>query len=112
MLHFYLSFVMLSHFLVSQPERCQAVVLRDNFVIIIRLTTFEIYALPTRTRSASVIRRDITINPVAQYKWQWRIDTVCVAERPSFSVSQHHTSYNRPINVLIRFGSIFPWPSE
>ena len=104
----------IAHNFISQPERCQAVVLRDGYVIMIRLTTCEIYALPTHPSSESVICGAMTILPVAQYRWPWRIDTVCVAERPSFSAPLHHISPSphSPISILVRFGSIFPWPGE
>jgi hypothetical protein len=112
-LHFYLlslTYVLILQ--IRQPEKCQAVVLQDKFVIIIRLTTFEIYALPSHPRSESATGKGITIYPAAQHKWQWRTDTVCVAEPPPVLISQYQNSRRRPVNVLIRFGSMFPWPSE
>jgi hypothetical protein len=98
----------------SQPEKCQAVVLRDNFIIVVRSTTFEMYALPSRPAKKPVTGSEIVVHlPVAQYKWQWRTDTVCVAEHPTISMPQYHGSRNgRPVNLLVRFSSMFPWPSE
>lgn len=74
-----------------------------------RLTSFEVYALPENLPSVN----SVVVHPVAQHRWQWRTDTVCAVERTSSLMPQLRAATARnPISLLIRFGSMFPWPSE
>ena len=83
-----------------------------------RLTSFEVYALPENLPSIN----SVVVHPVAQHRWQWRTDTVCAVERTSSLMPQlraatlmpqlRAATARNPISLLIRFGSMFPWPSE
>lgn len=58
------------------------------------------------------------LEPVAAYKWRWRIDTLdLIARRPhpfAAQLSSDRMGDGRdappPICLLLRFGSMFPWP--
>lgn len=45
------------------------------------------------------------LDPIAQYKWRWRIDTIVVQPRRSSS-----TNNLPPIDLAIRFDTWYPWP--
>lgn len=93
-----------------QAERPQDVVLREEYVIIMRVSSIEIHAIPPVTLDPSAGATITITHPVVQHKWQWRTDTVCMSEQ--MSSVQSGTSHFGPINILVRFGSVFPWPSK
>ena len=56
-----------------------------------------------------------TLQPIAQYKWRWRIDSISVAPRrstshPSFTMSSRDGGALPTIDLLIRFDTYYPWP--
>ena len=49
------------------------------------------------------------LDPIAEYKWRWRIDSITVNPRRPRSSSHSHTT-PPAIDLLIRFDTWFPWP--
>ncbi|KAF9466173.1 hypothetical protein BDZ94DRAFT_250818 [Collybia nuda] len=77
-------------------------VIQDTFVIIIRQTTLEIYGLP------SVLSPGSVVFPIAVHRWQWKLDTVIASTQASWEATQ--SGKLSPINILVRYGSLLPWP--
>lgn len=81
-----------------QPERILDVLADRDWIIVARTTTVEIYALPPS------IDRSIQIEPIGVHKWQWKVDSISLA-RP---INSSETV--APIHLVLRYGSIHPWP--
>src|ERR1700761_5404388 len=73
--------------------------------MIVRTVTVEFYSLSS-FRSGLGAR---VIEPVAFYTWQWRVDSVSLAYQPSWNVAAGGIAVS-PINMLVRYASLFPWP--
>lgn len=84
-----------------QFERPLEAVIQDQFAIIIRPTTLEIYGLPSTPPPDSIV------SPIAVHRWQWKLDSVVVSAQASWGATK--TGTLSPINVLIRYGSLLPW---
>ncbi|KZT25346.1 hypothetical protein NEOLEDRAFT_1133717 [Neolentinus lepideus HHB14362 ss-1] len=122
-----------------QPSVCvNAVFLENtNFLILFRTISLEIYLLPhapssTASQSSSppLISPNTNfqiVNPVALYKWQWRIDSVSVSFQTESkrryasqlnplssekSASNGKDKIYEPtaMHLFMRFDSWFPWP--
>jgi len=81
--------------------------LRNDYMVIIRQQTVEFYSTVPRSNVISATGAPIAY-PLAQHRFTWRADTVNMSEQ----VRWHATRSRRPcpINLFIRFGSIYPWP--
>jgi len=79
----------------------------NDYIVIIRQQTVEIYSIIPRPNIIPTPGAPIGY-PLAQHRFQWRADTVNMSEQVSWhAVRSHRPS---PINIFIRFGSIYPWP--
>lgn len=88
-----------------QAERVLAALLDERFVVVVRSTTLEVYELPRVTPETMQER---VLHPIVQHRWPWRIDTVVISAQAVWPRTQLRLP--APINILIRFGSLFPWP--
>jgi hypothetical protein len=93
--------------MVWQNDRCHAIHLRDDYMVIVRQQTVELYSTVPRPNILPTPGAPIAY-PLAQHQFQWRADTINISEQ----VSWHAARSQRPcpINIFIRFGSIYPWP--
>ncbi|PIL24774.1 hypothetical protein GSI_12660 [Ganoderma sinense ZZ0214-1] len=70
-------------------------------------------SLPLHTDDHTLAAPSPLLDPIAEYKWRWRIDSITVNPRrphPS-SRSFSHSDHTPPaIDLLIRFDTWFPWP--
>lgn len=90
-----------------QNDRCQAMHLRDDYVVIVRQQSVELYSTTPRPNIIATPGAPISY-PLAQYSFQWRTETVNMSEQVSWHAARSHRP--SPINVVVRFGSIYPWP--
>ncbi|OAX35413.1 hypothetical protein K503DRAFT_773507 [Rhizopogon vinicolor AM-OR11-026] len=90
-----------------QNDRCQAMHLRDDYIVVIRQQTVEFYSTVPRQNIIPTSGAPIAY-PLAQHHFQWRADTVTMSEQVSCHAA--HSCHPCPINIFIRFGSIYPWP--
>ncbi|KAF8840404.1 hypothetical protein BDN67DRAFT_648658 [Paxillus ammoniavirescens] len=89
-----------------QHDRCQAMHLRNDYILVIRAQSVEIYSTIPRPNILPVRGAPIAY-PLAQYRYQWSSDTVNLCEQVYIART---SSTPLPINIFIRFGSIYPWP--
>ncbi|KZP08350.1 hypothetical protein FIBSPDRAFT_964854 [Athelia psychrophila] len=90
-----------------RPDAPEAILLRPTYAIIAYTTSVEIYPLPQIPQGTSV---DIIVVPLTRHKWQWPLNRGCMVEQ-GYSHLQHDPEATpRPIDLLIRFGSVLPWP--
>ncbi|KAF9233840.1 hypothetical protein BU15DRAFT_53373 [Melanogaster broomeanus] len=90
-----------------QHDRCQAMHLRDDYILVIRVQSVEIYSTIPRPNILPVRGAPLAY-PLAQYRYQWRSDFVTLSEQVYSGARPTRTP--PPINIFIRFGSIYPWP--
>ncbi|PPQ65165.1 hypothetical protein CVT24_011028 [Panaeolus cyanescens] len=84
--------------LTAEPVR--DVIITAEFVLLLKGTSLEFYALPTGTS------RQGTLEPLQNFQWPWRVDHAKMALQ-AFTHTTHVGAF--PINIMIRFGSYFPW---
>nr|GAT53489.1 predicted protein [Mycena chlorophos] len=84
-----------------EPKECLDAIISDNFAVLMRTTTLEVYSLASFRASTG----SHTLEPVSSHTWQWRIDSVSLAYQPSSRADGLPA-----INLLIRYASLFPWP--
>lgn len=86
------------------------VILNAKFALILKIQTLELFALPSLCPPISNdTARNIILNPVASYRWPWRIDNVSMTTR--LQLSKISDTYDS-VGILVRFGSLFPWVSK
>ncbi|KAG8221100.1 hypothetical protein J3R82DRAFT_2621 [Butyriboletus roseoflavus] len=90
--------------LIQPDDRVQAIHLAHDYAIVVRIQSIEIYTTTPRPSLLSARGAPIAY-PLAQFKFQWRTDTVMLCEQHASS-----SPSPRPIHLFVRFGSIFPWP--
>lgn len=90
-----------------QNDRCQAMHLRDDYMVIVRQQTVEFYSTIPRPNIIATPGAPISY-PLAQHTFQWRTETVNMSEQVNWHAA--HTHRPSPINVVVRFGSVYPWP--
>ncbi|KAJ7065281.1 hypothetical protein C8F01DRAFT_1125023 [Mycena amicta] len=83
----------------GEQRECLDAIISDKYAVLMRSMTLELYSL-TSFRTASGKRM---LEPFASHAWQWRIDSVSLTYQPSRDIVT-------PINLLIRYASLFPWP--
>ncbi|KAJ6485704.1 hypothetical protein C8R45DRAFT_829298 [Mycena sanguinolenta] len=79
-------------------------IVTDKYAAVVRTATFDFYSLAS-FRAGSAAR---VIEPITSHTWQWRIDSVSLAYQPSWEATARATE--PPINILVRYASLFPWP--
>ncbi|KAJ7132324.1 hypothetical protein C8R44DRAFT_871294 [Mycena epipterygia] len=85
-------------------KECIDAIVCDKYAVVVRTVALEFYALSS-FRAGSGAR---VIEPIASHAWQWRLDSVSLAYQPSWDAAARGAE--RPINVLVRYASLFPWP--
>lgn len=90
----------------GQPEVIHDAILLDatKTLIILRSSRIESYTLPAHPL-------DGALNAVSVHTWQWPIDDISVSTLAT-SHGKEHSKRLPEINILIRFGSLFPWVSS
>lgn len=91
----------------SQNDRCQAMHLRDDYMVVVRQQTIEFYSTIPRPNVIATPGAPISY-PLAQHSFQWCIETINMSEQVSWHAARLHRPL--PINIILRFGSIYPWP--
>lgn len=81
------------------------VILDKNMVLIMRIGTLELFALPSSFLPSNDARNTV-LNPVFSFKWPWRIDNVSMTTR--IQLSKLSNAYDS-ISILVRFRTPFPW---
>ncbi|KAJ7777422.1 hypothetical protein B0H16DRAFT_1505423 [Mycena metata] len=85
-------------------KECIDALLADKYAVVVRTVALELYSLSSfRDGSADQI-----IEPVCAHTWQWRVDSVSLAYQPSWEATAR--ALHPPINILVRYASLFPWP--
>jgi hypothetical protein len=84
----------------AQAENIMSAHCDGNLVLLVRQTSLEVYEIP---ESDSTL-----IQPIIQYRWPWRIDTVVLCPQGPRSITD--SPRHRSVNILIRFASVYPWP--
>jgi hypothetical protein len=87
-----------------QPKECIDAIVAEKYAVVVRTVTLEFYSLLS-FRAGSGAR---VIEPIASHTWQWRVDSVSLAYQPSWEAAVRATE--PPINILVRYASLFPWP--
>ncbi|KAH7910058.1 hypothetical protein BJ138DRAFT_1114430 [Hygrophoropsis aurantiaca] len=104
---------------VPPTEKCLAMHKYEEYLLLFRAQTIETYSLtPTPTSNVASRRNSLpklstrsppVHYPLTQHRWQWRADNVVISEQHQYQLNFTHRS-PPPINIFIRFGSIYPWP--
>ncbi|KAF8902364.1 hypothetical protein CPB84DRAFT_1678892 [Gymnopilus junonius] len=78
------------------------VIVTQEFVLALRATTLELYALPSSLQSNAIL------HPAFIHSWPWRVDnaTMTMRQRPPRRSSERTT---KDVYIVMRFGSYFPW---
>ncbi|KAH0836831.1 hypothetical protein J3R83DRAFT_8607 [Lanmaoa asiatica] len=93
--------------LTPQPDdRVQAIHIAHDYALVVRIQSIEIYTTTPRPSLLSFRGAPIAY-PLAQFKLQWRTDMVVLCEQHAPLSSDPRP---RPIHLLVRFGTIYPWP--
>ncbi|KAG2093140.1 uncharacterized protein F5147DRAFT_657520 [Suillus discolor] len=90
-----------------QNDRCQAMHLCDDYMVIVRQQTVELYSTIPRPNIIAMPGAPISY-PLAQHTFQWPTETVNMSKQVSWPAARSHRP--SPINIVVRFGSIYPWP--
>ncbi|KAG5653610.1 hypothetical protein H0H81_011982 [Sphagnurus paluster] len=80
-------------------QKTLEVVIQGELIIIVRLDGLEIFSI------SNLWSKEETTYPLVQHIWQWSLDSVSVAPQASWTPRKY-----APINILLRFGSLLPWP--
>ncbi|KAG7094250.1 hypothetical protein E1B28_007855 [Marasmius oreades] len=90
----------------NQPHVLESIIEHD-YIVIVRPITLELYSLEAFRRSEDIQ----VLSPVIVHTFQWRLDS-CRIERDIKHYEQAPATHDRPtpINILVRFSSLFPWP--
>ncbi|KAG5718076.1 hypothetical protein E4T56_gene20687 [Termitomyces sp. T112] len=88
----------------SQPmlEAVFEVMIQNEVVIVIRRRILEIFSV------GDINTSQMLIYPIAQHVFQWDIDSVSISPQTTWPQCLEHRYPT--INLLIRFGSLLPWP--
>ncbi|KAF7798705.1 hypothetical protein EIP86_009929 [Pleurotus ostreatoroseus] len=102
--------------------RCLKAYIIDDFVLVFRQQFIHLYHLPTipPTTLSSAQFQALELLPVAEHKFQWRLDTLTVQPQQSHpllsqfagdsSPQQDLSGVPPPLCLLLRFDSWYPWP--
>ncbi|KAJ6581019.1 hypothetical protein B0H19DRAFT_1113280 [Mycena capillaripes] len=75
-----------------------------KYAVVVRTNALEVYSLKS-LHAGSGAR---VIEPITSHTWQWRVDSVSLAYQPSWEAAAR--AIEPPINLLVRYASLFPWP--
>ncbi|KAJ7272705.1 hypothetical protein B0H12DRAFT_1091612 [Mycena haematopus] len=88
----------------NEQKECIDAIVTDEYVVVVRTVTLEFYPLSSfRAGSAPSV-----IEPITSHNWRWRVDSVSIAYQPSWEAAAR--AAEPPINILVRYASLFPWP--
>ncbi|KAI3607753.1 hypothetical protein WG66_004776 [Moniliophthora roreri] len=91
----------------NQPYNFESII-NKNYAILLRATTLELYSLSS---FRSEDRSQQVVSPVFVHTFPWRIDSSRMEQGIGyFDSGRDHLDATRPINILLRFSSLFPWP--
>ncbi|RDX54063.1 hypothetical protein OH76DRAFT_1373978 [Lentinus brumalis] len=91
----------------------------DGFVLTFCKQWIFLYQLPTgvdssgsprngpSTETSEAVQR---LEPIAKYKWRWRIDTISVNPRRHIARPSTPSAGPPSIDILMRFDTWYPWP--
>ncbi|KIM44443.1 hypothetical protein M413DRAFT_24939 [Hebeloma cylindrosporum] len=82
------------------PAHFLDAIITPAFVLLLRMTTLELYALPPTMPFTTT-----TLYPIVVFQWPWRIDNAGMTQRHPPPGYQGKSA----ISVFIRFSSYFPW---
>ncbi|KAJ7825421.1 hypothetical protein B0H14DRAFT_2820863 [Mycena olivaceomarginata] len=83
----------------NEQKECIDGIVTEKYAVVVRTVTLELYSLSSfRAESGARV-----IHPITSHTWQWRVDSVSMAYQPSWASEP-------PINILVRYASLFPWP--
>ncbi|KAJ6561068.1 hypothetical protein DFH09DRAFT_1316190 [Mycena vulgaris] len=85
-------------------KECIDAIVCEKYTVVARTATLEFYPLSSFRAGAGAT----VIEPTAAHTWQWRLDSVSLAYQPSWDAA--HRGIEPPINILVRYASLFPWP--
>ncbi|KAI1790291.1 hypothetical protein LXA43DRAFT_1017343 [Ganoderma leucocontextum] len=98
-------------------QQCLGYQIFDEFVVTFCKQWIYVYHIPDSLASSPLHNDDHALaappplEPIAEYKWRWRIDSITVNPRRQ---RPRTTSYSEPtppaIDLLMRFDTWFPWP--
>ncbi|KAL6307286.1 hypothetical protein BKA93DRAFT_815975 [Sparassis latifolia] len=104
----------------NEEHRCLAALIFEQYVLTFCKLWIHLYRIPSKDPSlvelsASDMKPPIPrLDPIAKYKWQWRIDSLVISPHRSHlnqrSAGSDFAPTFPPINILIRFDTWFPWP--
>ncbi|KDR80792.1 hypothetical protein GALMADRAFT_241233 [Galerina marginata CBS 339.88] len=88
----------------DQPFSLLEAVVTQDFIVALKVTTLELYALPSLA-TASV--HNAVLHPVFTFQWPWRIDhgVMTLRHRPA----KNPETTSNGIYIVMRFSSYFPW---
>ncbi|KAF9006204.1 hypothetical protein BDQ17DRAFT_1423891 [Cyathus striatus] len=88
----------------AQAENIMSVQCDGNLVLLVKQMSLEVYEIPELDSFTTIL-----IQPIIQYRWPWRIDSVVLCPQGPRSTTDHPPRH-RNVNILIRFASVYPWP--
>ncbi|KAH6915812.1 hypothetical protein BKA70DRAFT_1216132 [Coprinopsis sp. MPI-PUGE-AT-0042] len=89
----------------GQDQAVLGAVLEPDCVVVVRPRTIELYPLPRTWPQESTV-----VDPIEQHQYQWRMDSITLTRFRASKVAPLASGQRVAIGILIRFGSIFPWP--
>ncbi|KAK7062535.1 hypothetical protein VNI00_000023 [Paramarasmius palmivorus] len=91
----------------NQPYNFEAII-GEDYVILLRTTTLELYSLSSFRKGDDDQQ---VLSPSFVHTFPWRIDSSRIErDMKCLDASQNRHNAIAPINVLLRFSSLFPWP--
>jgi hypothetical protein len=92
-----------------QEAACLAAIFNLNTAVIFRRKSVEIYDITLLGSSAD--QQQIQLSPLDFYIWQWGADKLSAIALPQWPDTHSSTTQSYfPITILLRHGSIYPWP--
>ncbi|KAJ7780264.1 hypothetical protein DFH07DRAFT_468411 [Mycena maculata] len=85
-------------------KECVDAMITHEYAVVVRTVTLELYSLSSFHAGSN----ESVIAPVAFHTWQWRVDSVSLAHQQSWAATARGIA--PPINILVRYASLFPWP--
>ncbi|KAF5318402.1 hypothetical protein D9611_013913 [Ephemerocybe angulata] len=79
-----------------------------RFITVVWPTTCNVYEVPTA--QLKINPTSLVLEPIQEFVWPWRVDNVVMSQAPSQLFDCDGLWRPRTINILIRFGSGYPWP--
>ena len=86
----------------SQDSVCLKAYIHNDIILVFRETVLEFYRIPSNIPDSPE-----DLNTIGLHKWPWKVNSLAVTQRVSRA---HSGSAYKPLSVLVRFESWFPWP--